>query len=55
MQSKNWLGNSVSFALACSLLLASLIAGGIWNAAAIGEPVLVEVDRVDGTNACDWR
>jgi len=51
MQSKNWLGNSVSLALACSLLLASLIAGGIWNAAAIGEPVLVEVDRVDGTNA----
>lgn len=50
-QSKKWLGHSVSLALACSLLLASLIAGGVWKAAAIGEPVLVEVDRVDGTNA----
>ena len=50
-QSKKWLGHSVSLVLACSLLVASLVAGGVWNAAAIGEPVLVEVDRVDGTNA----
>ena len=50
-QSKKWLGHSISLVLACSLLVASLVAGGVWNAAAIGEPVLVEVDRVDGTNA----
>ena len=51
VQSKKWLGHSISLVLACSLLVASLVAGGVWNAAAIGEPVLVEVDRVDGTNA----
>ena len=50
-QSKKWLGHSISLVLACSLLVATLVAGGVWNAAAIGEPVLVEVDRVDGTNA----
>jgi anti-sigma factor RsiW len=43
-----WSGRSVRLLLACSLLLASLVAGGIWNAAAIGEPVLVEVDRTEG-------
>ena len=51
MPTKKWLGNSISLVLACSLLIASLIASGIWNAAAIGEPVLVQVDRVDGTTA----
>lgn len=44
-----WSGRAVRIGLACSLLLASLVAGGIWNAAAIGEPVLVEVDRSEGT------
>ena len=51
VRTKKWLGHSISLVLACSLLVASLVAGGVWNAAAIGEPVLVEVDRVDGTNA----
>ena len=48
---RRWLGHSVVLTLACSLLLASLLAGGIWNAAAIGQPVLVQVDRVVGTTA----
>ncbi len=48
---RKWLGHSVVLTLACSLLLASLLAGGIWNAAAIGQPVLVQVDRVAGTTA----
>ncbi|MBT6055582.1 MAG: hypothetical protein HOH16_09145, partial [Planctomycetaceae bacterium] len=48
---RKWLGHSVVLTLACSLLLASLLAGGIWNAAAIGEPVLVQVDRVAGTTS----
>jgi len=43
-----WPGRAARVILACSLLLASLVAGGIWNAAAIGEPVVVEVDRADG-------
>ena len=46
-----WSARMVRIALAGSLLLASLVAGGIWNAAAIGEPVLVEVDRAEGTTA----
>jgi len=46
-----WSGRAIRLVLACSLLLASLVAGGIWNAAAIGEPVLVEVDRSEGTAA----
>lgn len=46
-----WSGRSIRIVLACSLLVASLVAGGVWNAAAIGEPVLVEVDRTEGTTA----
>lgn len=46
-----WSGLSLSVVLACSLLVLSLLANGIWKAAAIGEPVLVEVAAVEGTSA----
>ncbi len=48
---RRWAGLSLPITLACTLLVMSLLANGIWNAAAIGEPVMVEVAAVDGTTA----